>query len=61
MATNTRCQDVDVFRLNDDDYDDKNNITELADQMKQVHLEPILRIQSRPNQTPLDFISIYGR
>ena len=37
MATNPRCQGVDVFRQNHPDYDGKINFDELADQMKQVH------------------------
>jgi hypothetical protein len=37
MATNTRCQGVDEFRLNDYKYDGEINLNELADQMKQAH------------------------
>jgi hypothetical protein len=42
MATNPRCQGVDVFRQNDDDYDGKNNLAELEGQMKQAHWELFL-------------------
>jgi hypothetical protein len=37
MATNPRCQGVNVFLQTHSDYDGKNNFNELADQMKQVH------------------------
>jgi hypothetical protein len=49
MATNTRCQGVDVFRLNDDQYDGKNNLIELSDQMKQGHWG--LHLDYSPGQT----------
>jgi hypothetical protein len=53
MATNTRCQSVDVFRLNDFKYDGENNITELADQMKQVHWD--LFLEYNPGKTKHDW------
>jgi len=37
MATNPRCQGVDVFRQTDHDFDGNDNLNELADQLKQVH------------------------
>src|SRR6516164_7737224 len=49
MATNPRCQGVDVFRQNDYHYDDKANFDELADQMKQVHWT--LSLEYNPGQT----------
>src|SRR6516225_1489576 len=49
LATNPRCQGVDVFRQNDHDYDGKNNFNELADQMKQVHWD--LFLDYNPGQT----------
>jgi hypothetical protein len=49
MATNPRCQSVDVFRQNHPDYDGKINFDELADQMKQVHWT--LFLEYNPGQT----------
>src|SRR5262245_25428724 len=49
MATNPRCQGVDVFRQNHPDYDGKINFDELADQMKQVHWT--LFLEYNPGQT----------
>jgi len=49
MATNPRCQGVDVFQQNHSDYDGKNNFNELADQMKQVHWD--LYLDYNPGQT----------
>ena len=49
MATNLRCQGVDVFRRNDYHYDDKDNFNELTDQMKQVHWT--LFLEYNPGQT----------
>jgi hypothetical protein len=49
MATNPRCQGVDVFRQNHPDYDSKINFDELADQMKQVHWT--LFLEYNPGQT----------
>jgi len=49
MATNPRCQGVDVFRQNHPDYDGKINFNELADQMKQVHWT--LFLEYNPGQT----------
>src|SRR6516164_4938527 len=37
MATNPRCQGVDVFRQNYYHYDGKDNFNELTDQKKQAH------------------------
>jgi hypothetical protein len=48
MATNTRCQGVDVFRLTDQEFDGKNNISELADQMEQAHWQ--LFLEYHPGQ-----------
>jgi len=42
MATNPRCQGVDVFRQDDWHYDGKDNLNELADQKKQVHWQLFL-------------------
>jgi hypothetical protein len=49
MATSPRCQGVDVFRLNDLEYDGKNNIAELADQTNQFHWD--LFLEYNPGQT----------
>jgi len=44
-----RCQGVEVFRQNHPAYDDKDNLNELADQMKQVHWT--LFLEYNPGQT----------
>ena len=49
MATNPRCQGVDVFRQSHPDYDGKTNFNELADQLKQVHWT--LFLEYNPGQT----------
>jgi hypothetical protein len=56
MATTTRCQGVDVFRLTDGDYDGEINLSELADQIKQAHWSLLLHY--RPGQIKHDWALI---